>query len=90
MVPRGLRRMARRARRETGIRHRVSNGPSISPVRGAQCRMIQTLQALAGISIVVGISLMLIFWTKMGRFAEPVVNAIKKERNLKRRRKEMS
>jgi len=52
--------------------------------------MIPTLQALAGISIIVVISLMLIFWTKMGRFAEPVVNAIKKGRNLTRRRNDMS
>jgi len=52
--------------------------------------MIQTLQALAGISIVVVISLMLIFWTKMGRFAEPVVNVIKKRRNLTRRGNDIS
>jgi hypothetical protein len=52
--------------------------------------MIEVVQALAGIAIIVAISLILIFWTKMGRFAEPVVNAIKKGRNLARRRKDMS
>jgi len=52
--------------------------------------MIETVQALAGIAIIVAISLMLIFWTKMGRFTEPVVNAIKKARNLTRRRNDMS
>ena len=52
--------------------------------------MIEAVQALAGIAIAVAISLMLIFWTKMGRFAEPVVNAIKKSRELIRRRNDMS
>jgi hypothetical protein len=52
--------------------------------------MIEAVQSLAGIAIIVAISLMLIFWTKMGRFAEPVVGAIKKGRNLTRRRKDIS
>ena len=54
---------------EPGTRH---VGNIISRDRVAQCTMLHALQALAGISIIVVISLMLIFWTKMGRFAEPL------------------
>ncbi len=52
--------------------------------------MLQTLQALAGITIIVTISLVMIFWTEMGAVAAPIFHAVKKSRDLVRRRRDLS
>lgn len=51
---------------------------------------MQAFQALVGVSVIVLASFVVIFWTKMGRYAQPVVNAIKKGRDIAHRRRDLT